>query len=61
MATIVPGNENIKRAVAWISAEVQRRGEEQRKQIVNEATLRFDLSPKDSEFILANFAELIQK
>ena len=54
MATIQPKGENLRQAVRWIS---ERRGEETKATIptlIGEASLRFNLSPKDEEF-LVNF------
>ncbi len=54
MATIQPKGENLRQAVRWIS---ERRREETKATIavlIGEASLRFNLSPKDEEF-LVNF------
>ncbi len=49
--SILPEKENLRRAVRWISEQgifsVQ---------VVDEACLRFDLSPADAAFLLRHFA-----
>jgi hypothetical protein len=54
MTTIMPDGESIRKAVKWISDELQEDPNKSRQKLINEAILRFDLSPKDSEF-LTNF------
>lgn len=55
MTTIMPEGEALRSAIKWISAK---REEDPKKKIVsliNDAVLRFDLSPKDNEFLLNFF------
>ena len=54
MATTMPEGESIKRAVKWISGELQENPHKSIQIIVDDAGLRFDLSPKETEF-LTNF------
>jgi hypothetical protein len=57
MATIQPKGEKIRQAVKWISCE---RLEDESKaliMLIQEASLRFDLSPKDEEFLKAFYQE----
>ena len=49
--TILPEKENLRRAVRWISEQ----GTFSVK-VVDEASLRFDLSPADAAFLLRHFA-----
>jgi hypothetical protein len=51
MATVMPEGEAIRRAIKWISAELNENPEKPVQKLVNEAVSRFDLSPKDSEFL----------
>ena len=51
MTTIMPEGENIRKAVKWISGELQENPSKSLQKLVNEAVLRFDLSPKDAEFL----------
>lgn len=50
--TILPDKENFRRAVKWISGQ----GEFSLK-VVEEASVRFDLSPTDEEFLIRHFRE----
>ena len=57
MATIQPKGEKIRQAVKWISSE---RLEDEKKEIVlliQEAALKFNLSPKDEEFLMSFYRE----
>jgi hypothetical protein len=51
MTTIMPEGENIRKAVKWISGELQENPNKSLQKLVNDAVLRFDLSPKDAEFL----------
>ncbi|MCE5333363.1 MAG: hypothetical protein LLG06_02115 [Desulfobacteraceae bacterium] len=51
MATIIPEGDAIRRAVKWVSAELNHDPSKPVQKLVNEAVLRFDLSPKDAEFL----------
>jgi hypothetical protein len=54
MATIMPEGEAIRKAVKWISDKLQDDPSKAVQKLINEAVMRFDLSPKDTEF-LTNF------
>lgn len=47
MATIMPQSELLKKAIAWIG-EGLAQGQD-REKLMNEAAMRFNLSPKDME------------
>jgi len=51
MTAISPEGESIRKAVKWISGELQEDANKSLLKLVNEAVLRFDLSPKDSVFL----------
>jgi hypothetical protein len=51
MTTIMPEGETIRRAVKWISGELQEDPNNSIQILVNDAVLRFDLSPKEAEFL----------
>ncbi len=51
MTTVMPEGENIRKAVKWISGELQDNPNKSLQKLVNDAVLRFDLSPKDAEFL----------
>jgi hypothetical protein len=53
MTTVIPEGEAIRKAVKWISAELEEDPNRSVQKLVNEAVQRFDLSPKDAEFLMA--------
>lgn len=57
MATIQPKGEKVRQAVKWISSE--RLEDENRSipKLIQEAALRFNLSPKDEEFLVSFYKE----
>ena len=52
MSTILPEGESLRKAVRWISEQAQENPNEKIYKFVNEAMSRFDLSPKDANFLL---------
>ena len=52
MATIKSGSESLKKAIAWISEKRKENPKKDVAQIAQEANIRFDLNPDDSEFVL---------
>jgi hypothetical protein len=50
--TIIPENEQLKRAVRWISDQLMENENLSKMKLINEATLRFDLDPKQSTFLI---------
>ena len=57
MATIKPEGEKIKEAVKWISSELQEDEKKRLSGLIQEASLRFNLSPKDEEFLVSFYKE----
>lgn len=57
MATIMPEGEALRRAVKWISAQIDDDKGKSVQKLVNEAVTRFDLSPKDTEFLMSFYAK----
>jgi hypothetical protein len=53
MTTIMPEGEALRRAVKWISAELNENPDKSVQRLVHEAGTRFDLSPKDTEFLMS--------
>lgn len=51
MSTIMPQGEKLKHAVQWISEKRTEDPDVNPAKLVDEASFRFDLSPKDSEFL----------
>ena len=51
MTTIQPKGENLRKAVKWISEERQYRPDRNYRSIIEEACLKFNLSPMDAEYL----------
>ncbi len=49
--SIQPKGEDLRKAVKWISEKRKREHVEDLKQLVDDACLKFNLSPKDAEFL----------
>jgi hypothetical protein len=54
-------HSSVKRAIEWISIQLKSGTEKTLKQLINEAMLRFDLSPKDSEFLVSFYSDISEK
>ena len=52
MGTVMPEGEAIKKAIRWISDELEEDPNANILSLVNRAIAKFDLSPKDGEFLL---------
>ncbi|GAB6144277.1 hypothetical protein [Desulfocicer niacini] len=51
MTTLQPQGEKLRKAVQWVSDERQKNTKISVPAIVDQACVRFDLSPEDSEFL----------
>ena len=51
----MPEGEDLRRAVKWISQNLEEDPEKKLFRLVEEATFKFDLSPKDGEFLINFF------
>jgi len=51
MSTVLPQSESLRRAVQWISEELKNNENQDKYKLLNEATLKFDLSPNEGEFL----------
>ncbi len=52
MSTILPQGEKLRHAVQWISEKRKEKPDINLAKLADDACIRFDLSPKDSEFLL---------
>ncbi len=52
MSNAQPQGDALKKAIEWVSEQRQKSPDTSVTQLANDAALRFDLSPKDSEFLL---------
>ncbi len=57
MATIQPKGEKIRQAVKWISGELQEDEKKSIQKLVQEAALRFNLSPAEEEYLVAFYRQ----
>jgi hypothetical protein len=55
--SILPEGEQLRRAVKWISDERSDHPETSLSELIGDACLKFDLSPKDADVLLHFFAE----
>ena len=55
--SILPEGEQLRRAVKWISDERLDNPEASLSKLISEACLKFDLPPKDAEFLMHFFTE----
>ena len=51
MATVQPKGENLRKAVKWISEERQYHPDRSYQNLVEEACLKFNLSPMDAQYL----------
>ena len=56
MATIMPESEHVQKAIKWVSTNLEGKDAQPLKKLIQEAILKFDLSPKDSDFLMNFFA-----
>lgn len=49
MTTIMSDSESLRRAVRWISEHIKDRTDKSVSTLINEAIMRFDLTPKQSQ------------
>ena len=52
MSTVQPQGEKLRNAVKWISEKRKENQDINLAKLVDDASFKFDLSPKDSQFLL---------
>ena len=57
MSGIEPGGEHLRKAIKWISAERQEDEQKGMLNLIEEACVRFNLSPMDEDFLNSFFKE----
>ena len=57
MPTVMPTGEDIRRAVKWISENLEADPSQARLQLIEKAVFKFDLSPLDMEFLINFFSK----
>ena len=56
MHDLLPDGEELRRAVRWVSGNLQEDPEQPVQPLVQEAIFKFDLSPRDGEFLIGFFS-----
>ena len=51
MTTVQPLGEDLRKAVQWISDSLKYEADKSAKTLIEEACLKFNLSPKDAEYL----------
>ncbi len=57
MSAPTPQGESLRRAIRWISAQLEEDAERALLPLVDQATLRFDLSPRESEYLIGFYRD----
>ena len=57
MATILPKSENLRRAVKWISEMRKENEDRSLVDLIEQAALTYNLSPRDEEYLRAFYQE----
>jgi hypothetical protein len=52
MSEVIPKGEDLRRAVKWVSANLQEDPDQPVQSLVQEAIFKFDLSPMDADFLI---------
>lgn len=52
MHELLPDGEDVRRAVKWVSVTLQECPKESLQTLVQKAIFKFDLSPKDADFLI---------
>jgi hypothetical protein len=52
MHDLLPEGEDVRRAVKWVSGNLQEDPEQPVQALVQKAIFKFDLSPKDADFLI---------
>jgi hypothetical protein len=55
MPTIMPEAENVQKAIKWISANMEENDNQPLHKLIESAVFKFDLSPKDTDFLMGFF------
>ena len=57
MTTIMPEGERLRQAIKWISAERLQDAKKAIQLLIQEASLRFNLSPKEEAYLMSFYQE----
>ncbi len=61
MTKNTPGttSTNLQKAVCWIGEIMQEHPDKKRQQVLQDAQMRFDLTPAECSFLTGNFADVV--
>jgi hypothetical protein len=57
MATVMPEAEHVQKAIKWISTNLEENDKQPIASLIDKAVFKFDLSPKDTEFLMGFFRD----
>jgi len=57
MHGLLPDGEDVRRAVKWVSGNLQENPGQPVQPLVQSAIFKFDLSPRDAEFLIGFFSQ----
>jgi hypothetical protein len=57
MNETLPKGEDLRRAVKWVSANLQENPDQPFQPLVQEAIFKFDLSPMDADFLIRFYSQ----
>ncbi len=57
MSIVMPSGDDIRRAVKWISDNLEANPEQARTKLIETAVFKFDLSPLDTDFLINFFSQ----
>ena len=57
MSTIMPQSELLRQAIAWIGDALDEKPDRRVETVVDDAAMRFNLGPRDVEFLLRFFKD----
>jgi len=55
MSNIMPEAENVQKAIKWISSNLEENTNQPISKLIDSAVFKFDISPKDTEFLMGFF------
>ena len=57
MHDLLPDGEDLRRAIKWVSGNLQENPDQSVKFLVREAIFKFDLSPRDADYLMEFYRE----
>lgn len=57
MANVMPEAEHVQKAIKWISTNLEENDNKPLQSLIEKAIFKFDLSPKDTEFLMNFFRD----